>query len=316
MSGVKKERWTEAEVLALPAGEHEYFDRKSGALLASADFRKDTAKALSAFANSGGGHLVIGVRDDNTIDGVQAARGRAPTREWLEQLVPNLLDYRLEDFRVHEVEPATPSAIPGGRVVLVVDVGDSALAPHQAQPQRTYYYREGGHSKPAPHFYIETLRNRLAKPSLVVDLVSIQKSDTYPWSGGVFVEARLVFTIKNTGRLAAYKWALVVEAFSGAPPGREPDYKFQFEEFPRGQRSRSSGIRVDDTILPGLSLKEERDFGFLLRAPETDRSELLADLRALITENFHIECRIATETSPGEPVTIALAPLIDYETFI
>lgn len=176
MSGVKKARWTDAEVLALPAGEHDYFDRKSGALLTSPDFRKNTAKALAAFANSGGGHLLIGVRDDNSFDGVEPVRGRTPTREWLEQVIPSLLGYPLEDFRVHEVEFANPSAIPEGKVVLVVDVGDSALAPHQAQPQRTYFYREGGHSKPAPHFYLETLRNRLAKPALTFELLSIKKS--------------------------------------------------------------------------------------------------------------------------------------------
>jgi hypothetical protein len=70
MSGIKKERWAESEVLALPAGEHDYFDRKSGALLVDKDFRKDVAKALSAFANSGGGHLILGVKNDGSCDGV------------------------------------------------------------------------------------------------------------------------------------------------------------------------------------------------------------------------------------------------------
>src|SRR5215218_5083825 len=156
MASPKRTNWSEAEVLALPVGEHDYFDRKSGALLTSGDFRKDMAKALSAFSNSGGGHIVIGVEDDGTFTGVTPLRGKTPTREWLEQVIPNLVSFPLEDFRVHEVVPAMPSAIPGGMVLLVVDVGDSVLAPHQSDPARTYYYREGGHSKPAPHFYLET----------------------------------------------------------------------------------------------------------------------------------------------------------------
>ncbi len=49
------------DVLELPAGEHDYFERKSGALFVSQDFRRDVAKALSAFANSRGGHLVPGI---------------------------------------------------------------------------------------------------------------------------------------------------------------------------------------------------------------------------------------------------------------
>jgi hypothetical protein len=76
--------------------------------------------------------MVLGVDDGGTIDGVPPLRGSTRAREWLEQTIPNLVSYALSDFRVHEVEP-TPraSAIPEGRVVLVVDVGDSPLAPHQ-----------------------------------------------------------------------------------------------------------------------------------------------------------------------------------------
>jgi predicted HTH transcriptional regulator len=77
------------------------------------------AKALSAFANSGGGHLIIGVADDGSFDGVEPFQGRTPTREWLEQVIPSLLSYPLEDFRVHQVEPSSPSAIPRGKVLVL-----------------------------------------------------------------------------------------------------------------------------------------------------------------------------------------------------
>src|SRR6267143_4069311 len=71
---VKREQWTEQEVRALPAGEHDYFDRKSGLLFddlaARANLYDTLAKAASAFANTGGGHLVLGVEDDGAFDGV------------------------------------------------------------------------------------------------------------------------------------------------------------------------------------------------------------------------------------------------------
>jgi hypothetical protein len=160
MAIVKRERWLEDEVMALPPGEHDFLERKAGALLASSDFRQDMAKALSALANSGGGHLLLGVRDDGSFDGVPEFKGRQPVREWLEQVLPELLDYPLQDFRVHEVERVSPSTIPIGSVVIVVDVGDSMLAPHQSSTSKIYYYRVGGRSVPAPHFYLETLRGR------------------------------------------------------------------------------------------------------------------------------------------------------------
>ena len=314
MSGIKKERWTEAQVIALPAGEHDYFDRKSGTLLNDADFRLKCAKALSAFANSGGGHLLIGVRDDGTFDGVAPLRGHTPTREWMEQIIPGLTTYPLQDFRVHEVEPATPTTIPQNTVVLVIDVGDSALAPHQATPNKTYYYREGSHSKPAPHFYLETLRNRLVRPSLQATLTKIHATHSAQIDGGLFIETELEFTIKNQGRVAAYKWALSIDEMDGHKYGCEEDYKFSYSGFPTRRGSRG-GIRIDDTILPSLVLIEKRDFGVQLRPQSLSKEHLIAEMREMISPDFELRFRIVSETSPGELSGTKLAELFDYNTF-
>ncbi|MCA1568092.1 MAG: ATP-binding protein [Acidobacteria bacterium] len=160
MAITKRDRWTEDEVLALPSGEHDFLERKAGDLLIDQDFRQDMAKTLSALANSGGGHLLFGARNDGTFDGLPEFRGRQPIREWLEQVIPELLNYPLQDFRVHKVERSSSSAFPSGSAVIVIDVGDSMLAPHQSSVTKLYYYRVGGHSVPAPHFYLETLRGR------------------------------------------------------------------------------------------------------------------------------------------------------------
>jgi hypothetical protein len=166
MGRTKKERWSEEEILSLPSGELDYFDRKSGAIVNDKDFQKKLAKALSAFANSGGGHLILGVEDDGTVDGVpKVHKGRASTREWLEQAIPELVSYPLQDFRVHEVDPSNPTSIPAGKVVIVIDVGDSERAPHQDTFTKMYYHRVGGHSVPAPHIYLESLRLRENYPS-------------------------------------------------------------------------------------------------------------------------------------------------------
>lgn len=312
MTGPKRERWTEHDVAALPKGEHDYFDRKSGALLDSADFRKDLAKLLSALANSGGGHVVLGVEDDGTMTGVHPLRGRTATREWLEQVIPNLVSFPLEDFRVHEVEAATPTEIPSGRVVLVVDVGDSVLAPHQTEASRTYYYREGGHSKPAPHFYLETLRNRLTRPRLTVSLGSIEKSTAYACAEGAFVELYLHFHVLNVGRVAAYKWEVVVEGTSGDAEGRDADYKYAFSTFSRSQRGRDGSISLDDTILPSLGRSVRKDFGFFLREPANNLPALRRDLRFMLA-NLALRYRIVTETSPGETITTPFASLVQSD---
>jgi hypothetical protein len=50
-------------VAELPAGEQDYFERKSGHLFDGdmGDLLGTIAKALSAFSNSGSGHLILGV---------------------------------------------------------------------------------------------------------------------------------------------------------------------------------------------------------------------------------------------------------------
>jgi hypothetical protein len=161
MAIIRHDRWTEEEVLSLPPGEQDFFDRKSGAIVAKNTFDDDLAKALSAFANSGGGHLILGVRDDGVIDGVpDVIKGRTKTKDWIEQKIPGLLNYPLQDFSVHEVIPASPTLIPAGQVVIVIDVGDSPLAPHQITKNHLYYYRAGGRSERAPHFFLELLWGR------------------------------------------------------------------------------------------------------------------------------------------------------------
>ena len=56
-----KEKWTESEIKALPKGEHDYFERKSGDLIEQTFFRDKMSIAVSALANSGGGHILLGV---------------------------------------------------------------------------------------------------------------------------------------------------------------------------------------------------------------------------------------------------------------
>src|SRR5882724_2266234 len=166
MANRKRDDWTEDDVLALPSGEHDYFDRKSGKLLNDLRLDEKLGKHISAMANSGGGHLLLGVEDNGNFDGVPVInKGNQSTREWLEKKIPRVVDAPIQDFRVHEVRPATPSLIPPNMVIIVVDIGDSALAPHQEAISKIYYHRVGGHSVPAPHFYLKMLWARETFPN-------------------------------------------------------------------------------------------------------------------------------------------------------
>ncbi len=318
MNAVKRERWTEADIDALPVGEHDFFDRKSGQLFANKEaLQAALAKALSAFANSGGGHLILGVDDTGKPDGVPRAEGRTSVRDWLEQKIPHLVEYALSDFRVHVVERAASSRVPADRDVVVIDVGDSALAPHQCNfggveaRKYVYYHRRGGRSEPAPHFYLELLRQRLVSPVLEAKFVGVSPENIKRTSGGIFLAMGLRFSVENIGRVAAYKWRLQITERSGHPDPRVNDYHFSARNFPPGL-SWSRGLRLDDTILPGCSLEENQDFGLLLR-PQSETGEALQVEIANLLADLTLGYRLATETSPGDLQRAELRSSLDTE---
>jgi len=315
MTFVKRENWTENEVNELPTGEHDYFDRKSGAIFDKAADRNqlyDTlAKAASAFTNSGGGHLILGATDAGVLDGVpHIFSGMTTVRDWLEQKLPQLVDYRLSDFRVHVARPRIGSSIPQGRDVIVVDFGDSALAPHQSTRDHIYYYRSAGRSLPAPHFYLELLRQRLTSPSLDFDLTGVDV-DAWSYEEQLILRLEARFLLENKGRVAAYKWALVARTLTNAPEGRADD--FLFGAIP-GAPAHMSSIRIDDTILPGCTCAETKVFGARLR-PMVDEAAARAELSAMLL-NTIIGFRLATESSTGETKDAVLKPFIEIENII
>lgn len=86
----KRSKWTEDELIDLPVDEHDYFERKSGQLLEKnkGSFLDTIAKAISAFANTGGGHLILGVEDNGSFDGLPSTIGKTSIKDWLEQKIP------------------------------------------------------------------------------------------------------------------------------------------------------------------------------------------------------------------------------------
>ncbi len=314
---MKRDRWTEGDVLALPTGqEHDYFDRKSGQLFEDLNhFREELAVQASAFANSGGGHLVLGLLDDGvTFDGVPRMRGRTPTREWIEQILPQLLDYPLQDFRVHTVLRADQSTIPSERDVVVIDFGDSAAAPNQTADSRIYYHRVGGHSRRASHFYLETLRSRLTSPLLEVSLHEVRLRSAFRVRGRPFLDLALVARVRNNGRVAAYHWAVSMEYnLETRMRGREELYYFDRAKFPTRQ-GRAGGLALDRTLLPTLSADQDFDFGLYLwtqAAVGGGIEPYSAEIHALMS-NFSVTLRAISETSVGPSTEWRLADVTDF----
>lgn len=300
-----KGRWTETEVGAFPKGEHDYFDRKSGRLLSGSSYRDGLAKAVSAFSNSGGGQILLGVEDDGSFQGLSPKHGRTSTREWLEQIIPNLVDPALQAFRVHCVERSAQSDIPSDRELIVVELDDSFLAPHQSRYDKIYYHRVGGHSVPAPHFYLETLRQRATKPILVVSVAGITALTAYEHAEGVLVRLRFDFDVTNVGRVVAVDWFVdVSEGTSSLGDGvilLKSDFPKNGASYPWRHPKIGSSLLPSDTArmscIPGINLK----------GCTGDSKDLDSALTQLWNHGFTIKFCPITDTGPGD------AHLIDVD---
>lgn len=160
---MKKESWTEEEILLI-SSESENFERKAGALLDDGKFDEKIAKQLSAFSNADGGYVVLGVCNDGSFDGLPLKIKNTDIYDWLGQKIHSLVTPNLNSAWVRKVERSNDSLIPEGRVLAVIEIGKSELAPHQSLKDLHYYYRFGTESRPAPHRLVELLFNRIRFP--------------------------------------------------------------------------------------------------------------------------------------------------------
>ena len=298
-------RWSLTDVRALPEGEHDYFDRKSGLLLQDSDFRADFAKAFSAFANSGGGHILLGVADDGSIDGVPRIKGRTCMREWIEQIIPNLVEPVPVAFRVHLVESTAVESIPNDGVVIVIDIDDSHFVPFQSRASKLYYHRVGGHSVPATHFFLEALRNRLRAPSFSVAISNVRILRVLETVNMFFVQLILDLDVTNNGNVTPTHWHVDLhndgERIAASGLLRRFDFPSFTVRFPDIQRIHK------DPVLPGQTRKIVEMLGVCI-----DRTSHEGDLpqRAVeILHNCKLSASVVSESHVGAPQILNMPPI-------
>jgi len=178
-SGESELVWTEERLEALEPQEHDFQEFKSSAYLFEegsgrirSDFLDNLSKQISAFANGAGGHLFLGLDDEGRVDGGIPTDLRGGTREWLEDVVGQLVDPHLKRFNAYAIAASgrEGSRLRPGRAVFVLEVPTSEDAPHQARDRR-YYLRIAGKSRPMAHRHILDIMHRSQHPEVLVERV-------------------------------------------------------------------------------------------------------------------------------------------------
>jgi hypothetical protein len=137
--------------------------KASLALAKDSNSKSELCKDVSAFANSAGGQIVYGIKE-NDGKPVEIDDGTDLTREWIEQVIDSNLQPRIEGLLIK------PIALGHGRHAYVVTIPQaSGRAPHQA-PDHKYYNRQNFQSVPMEDYEVKDVMRRASTPELDVTL--------------------------------------------------------------------------------------------------------------------------------------------------
>jgi hypothetical protein len=300
-------------VLALPLGENNTFERKGSRLLdltltgvKEGDVLDELAKQLSAFGSSGGGRIIYGVKNDGAVDNggvARFAKGRQSTKEWLEDVIPNLTEFEILGFNVYEVLPnATSSLLAPNKSLYVVDIPDSERAPHQSTRDQKYYVRLGGKSRPATHRLVEDIRNRSRYPKLEIfglQILNANPSGHRQSSGGSTSEFQLgvtlLFELRNSGGVRATSACLQLSSVvSISASFADPEFFF---------RSATPGtvlLEFRHPLYPGMGVRANCliNMGAAVQLlPDGDGERLT--LEGLVPDDFPLTLRIFADSAPA-----------------
>ena len=214
-----------------PDEENNLWEFKNAKVLSKSEIAAKLGKAVSAFANTGGGYLVFGVHaTTGDLQPCPQMFGTVTTKDWLASRVEASVDVAIQDFTIHKI----PIASQPTECIYVVQIGDSQAAPHQSRHDTQYFYRLDGQSKPAPHFHLELLRSRYTRAVLkitgtrfVVDVPVYRRPhgiDEFNQPAFATILTLKIFVeVQNASLTCADKWGVLVKVIDSPLWSAEPD---------------------------------------------------------------------------------------------
>lgn len=244
--------------------------KRSAALSRESSQRSEILKDVSAMANSAGGVLIYGVAEfskgsgkEHLPAGIDPVNDPKLSKEWLEQLINSGIRPRIIDVEIIPIRISGPVG-----TVFVVNIPEGATA-HQAD-DRKYYRRFNFVNEPMYDHEIRDVMGRAKHPIVKVtthvtvgkseDLIGRKSSELYRW---------LEFGLHNEGsRMARYVTAFVSFPYEWLVSPKN-EYGVSVHEIENmlyaqitlsnrsaeGKGAISRPIKIDEPLLPGLSLK-------------------------------------------------------------
>lgn len=275
------------------------------------------AKEVSAFANSAGGELYIGLEEEKTkasaLDGGLSGKDKSV---WIETIIAKHIKPTLIGVDITSEKSDTGW-------YYKINVPKSANAPHQSSDNK-YYKRSGSHSLPMEHYEIEDIRYRSAVESEPLDIrikaeqssvailrvenvgqtvlknVSIKlrtdftKVDDIPNDLKIFPELKYTFLHRET---VHRNWlGQFHEFFSGNSEVRMLYFDISYET-PAGVRSKSLNFDLNDYR---GDLHERTEI-------ETQLKEVVKALKGIASEQKSFSKNLSSISQAFEPTGMRIA---------
>ncbi|ELV7526259.1 ATP-binding protein [Flavobacterium psychrophilum] len=159
-------------------------DYKASASLQKIDKKtNEISKDISAFANSDGGIIIYGIKEDqinrHLPDSIDPISRKEISKEWLEQIIQSKIRPRIDGIIIHSITVEENSDL----VVYGVEIPKSNTA-HQANDKK-YYKRFNFNSEPMFDYEIRDILNRTKTPLIDLELeiskqtYEVKKNATY-----------------------------------------------------------------------------------------------------------------------------------------
>ena len=114
--------------------------------------KKELAKDISAFANSDGGFLIVGIDKNNNIVGIERTIQNKPIDEWINQILNSNVEPQVFYF--------DPKIIPlpnNEKILVVIHIPESTKKPHMVTEWNNYFIRVNDSSKSANHSQVRDM---------------------------------------------------------------------------------------------------------------------------------------------------------------